>query len=81
MERHHSDKLAQTTHEEIKERRKAQEREEKLLGISIYMKGYEQAVSDFSVWKDGRQTIGVMQYDPKQVVAEKREALRLEMGL
>lgn len=45
---------------------------QKSFALESWMEGYAEAVRDFSVWKDGKQTIGVMQLDPKQVIADKR---------
>lgn len=64
------DKLDPHTRAEIKA--KLSRASTKMFIADIWMEGYAAAVQDFSIWKDGRQTIGVGQLDPKQVIAEKR---------
>ena len=43
--------------------------------VESYMCGFEDAVNAYSIWKNGRRTIGVMEMDPTDVINSKREQL------
>lgn len=40
-----------------------------------YKSGYEAALRDYAIWKDGSQTIGAMQRDIKEIIKEMNEEL------
>jgi hypothetical protein len=48
--------------------------------VENWMDGYSKAVEEFSIWKDGQQTIGVMKLNPKEIIEKKRADLVAHLG-
>jgi hypothetical protein len=51
------------------------------IAIENWMGGYQKAVEEFSIWRDGKQYIGVLEDDPKAVIQREREKINEALKL